>query len=111
MLKIYGIPQSRALRCLWMARELGVPHTNIPVHFDKTRESAELSAVNPNGRIPAIDDDGFHLFESMAINLYLAKNTGPEPISFRLRRRTTPARLNGASGSRPKSKSRCLALC
>ena len=33
-------------------------------------------AVNPNGRLPAIDDDGFHLFESMAINLYLAKKHG-----------------------------------
>ena len=33
----------------------------------------EYLAVNPNGRIPAIDDNGFKLWESMAINLYLAK--------------------------------------
>ncbi len=75
-LKIYGIPQSRALRCLWMARELGVPHDNIQVHFTKTRESAELLGANPNARIPAIDDGGFRLYESMAINLYLAKKYG-----------------------------------
>lgn len=76
MLKIYGIPQSRALRCLWMARELGVPYENVEVHFTKARESPELVGVNPNARIPAIDDDGFQLYESMAINLYLAKKYG-----------------------------------
>jgi glutathione S-transferase len=30
-------------------------------------------AVNPNGRLPAIDDDGFIMWESLAINIYLAK--------------------------------------
>ncbi len=75
-LKIYGIPQSRALRCLWMARELGVPHENIQVHFTRTRESSDLLGVNPNARIPAIDDGGFQLYESMAINIYLAKKYG-----------------------------------
>lgn len=75
-LKIYGIPQSRALRCLWMARELGIAHENIPVHFAKARESGDLVKANPNARIPAIDDSGFTLYESMAINLYLAKKYG-----------------------------------
>ena len=75
-LTIYGIPQSRALRVLWMARELGVPYENVPVHFAKARESADLMQRNPNARIPAIDDNGFTLYESMAINLYLAKKYG-----------------------------------
>jgi glutathione S-transferase len=74
--KIYGIRQSRALRCLWMARELGLAHELVEVHFAKARESAELVGVNPNARIPAIDDNGFRLYESMAINLYLAKKYG-----------------------------------
>jgi glutathione S-transferase len=76
-MKIYGIPQSRAARCLWMARELGIPHENVPVHFKATRDSPELVKANPNARIPALEtDDGFTLFESMAINLYLARKHG-----------------------------------
>ena len=75
-LTIYGIPQSRALRCLWAAREFGVLYNNEPVHFTKARESADLVKANPNARIPAIDDNGFTLYESMAINLYLAKKHG-----------------------------------
>jgi glutathione S-transferase len=75
-IKIYGIPQSRAARCVWMVRELGVPHEVVPVHYRVARETPELLRVNPNGRIPAMDDNGFALFESMAINLYLAKKYG-----------------------------------
>lgn len=74
--KIYGIPQSRALRVLWMARELAIPHENIQVHFAKIRESADAMRVNPNARIPSIDDNGFRLYESLAINLYFAKQYG-----------------------------------
>ena len=73
---IYGMPQSRAARVLWMARELGVEHVNDPVHFQKTRESSALAGANPNQRIPALVDGNFSLFESLAINLYLAKKYG-----------------------------------
>ena len=76
-LKIYGIPRSRAFRTLWMAEELGLEYENIPIDFanDGTR-TPEYLAINPNGHVPAIDDDGFILCESMAINLYLAKKYG-----------------------------------
>jgi glutathione S-transferase len=73
---IYGMPQSRAARCLWMARELGVDHVNDPVHFTKTKESPALLSANPNQRIPALVDGAFSLFESLAINMYLAKKYG-----------------------------------
>ena len=35
--------------------------------------SPEFLAINPNGRLPFIVDDGFVLFESLALTLYLAK--------------------------------------
>ena len=48
-----------------------------PIHFaDGSAKTPGYLAVNPNGRIPAIDDNGFKLWESMAINLYLAKKHG-----------------------------------
>jgi glutathione S-transferase len=73
-LKIYGVARSRAARVLWMAKELGLDYEHVKVDFGtgETRRLAHL-ALNPNGHIPVIDDDGFILWESMAINLYLAK--------------------------------------
>ena len=73
-LKIYGIARSRTFRTLWMAKELGLDYEHIKVDFatGETRTPAHL-ALNPNGHIPVIDDDGFVLWESMALNLYLAK--------------------------------------
>jgi glutathione S-transferase len=73
-LKIYGAPRSRASRVLWLADELGLDYENIPVHFaDGGTRSPDYLAVNPNGKIPTIDDDGLILWESMAITLYLAR--------------------------------------
>ena len=78
MLKIYGIPRSRAFRTLWMAKELGIDYENVQIGIgDGTNRTPEFLAVNPNGFIPAIDDDGFTLWESLAINLYLAKKYNP----------------------------------
>ena len=74
MLRIYGAAGSRALRVLWMAGELGIAyeHKDWRPRSPETR-TPEFFALNPNGRVPVIDDDGFVLYESMAINLYLAK--------------------------------------
>ena len=74
MLRIYGSVNSRTIRVLWMAGELGIAYEQkdwLP-RSPETR-TPEFRALNPNGRVPVIDDDGFVLSESMAINLYLAK--------------------------------------
>ena len=76
-LKINGVARSRAFRTLWMAKELGLDYEHIKIDFatGETRTPVHL-ALNPNGHVPVIDDDGFILWESMAINLYLAKKYG-----------------------------------
>ena len=74
MLRIYGAAKSRALRTLWMAGELGLSydHKDYLPRAPETR-LPEFLALNANARVPVIDDDGFVLSESMAINFYLAK--------------------------------------
>ncbi|MBX9775141.1 MAG: glutathione S-transferase family protein [Xanthobacteraceae bacterium] len=73
-LRIYGIARTRAFRALWVAMELGIDYEHIPLEIGSAgARTAEFLAVNPNGRLPAIDDDGFVLWESLAITLYLAK--------------------------------------
>ncbi|MFT6434771.1 MAG: glutathione S-transferase [Candidatus Azotimanducaceae bacterium] len=78
MRKLYGISGSRALRSIWAIEEVGIEYEHIPTNFLEDSKSDDYLAVNPNGRIPALVDDGLVLFESMAINLYLAKNYGGE---------------------------------
>jgi glutathione S-transferase len=73
-LKIYGIARTRAFRTLWMAEELGLDYEHIVIETGPAgARQPDYLAVNPNGRLPAIDDDGFIMWESLAINIYLAK--------------------------------------
>src|SRR5579871_515661 len=75
-LKIYGIPRSRAFRNLWATGELGIKYEHVLTDFSDGPNSCRepsFKAINPNAAVPVIDDDGFKLWESLAINLYLAK--------------------------------------
>ncbi|HEV7308327.1 glutathione S-transferase family protein [Ensifer sp.] len=88
MLTIYGVYRSRASRNYWMARELGIPFKSVPVVQARrvadplaadapiNTKSPAFLAVNPMGLIPAIEDDGVVLTESLANNLYLARKYG-----------------------------------
>ena len=73
---LYGTSASRALRALWGIEETGIAFTHVPTTYGPDSKSPDYLAVNPNGRIPALVDGDLTLFESMAINLYLAKHYG-----------------------------------
>jgi glutathione S-transferase len=85
MLTIYGVLRSRASRNVWLAHELGMPFRHVPVIQAGRAEgsgvalntrSPEFLRINPNGRIPAMQDGDLVLAESLAINLYMAKKAG-----------------------------------
>lgn len=76
-LTIYGIARSRAIRVLWAAEELGLPYEHVDVVYGpEGSRKPDFLAINPNGRVPAARVDDLILWESLAINLHLAKKTG-----------------------------------
>lgn len=77
MVTLYGVPRSRAIRCLWLLEELGIPYENRKTNFATgDTHTPEFLRLNPNGHIPVLVDDDVTLFESLAINLYLARKHG-----------------------------------
>lgn len=79
MIKLYGITQSRAFRPLWLLKELDLPFEHVPLDFHgDALEQTEYRTLNPNGRVPTLVDGNLVLWESMAINLYLARRYGAD---------------------------------
>ncbi len=73
---LYGISASRAFRSIWAAEEIGLDYEHVNTSFQGDAQAPDYLAVNPNGRIPALVDGDLQLFESMAINNYLAQKYG-----------------------------------
>ncbi|ADO68403.1 glutathione S-transferase family protein [Stigmatella aurantiaca] len=72
-MKLYFYQRSRATRVRWMLEELGISYELAPVDMMKGehKQPAYLK-VHPMGLLPAIEDNGFPLFESAAIVMQLA---------------------------------------
>ena len=73
-MKLYGHPYSNAARRVQMlCEECAIPYTYQVVDLMKGEQyTPEFLAINANGKVPAIEDDGFTLWESNAIMRYLA---------------------------------------
>jgi glutathione S-transferase len=73
MLKLYGGARSRASIVQWYLEELSVPYEYISLNLQAgEHRQPEYLAINPIGKVPAIVDGDFKLWESGAILLYLA---------------------------------------
>src|ERR1700760_57886 len=86
MLKFYFNGAPNPNKVALFLEESGLPYELVPVDTRKGDQfSPEFLAVNPNGKVPAIDDDGVVVFDSNAILFYLAEKTGKflPPISHR----------------------------
>ena len=76
-IKLIGVAASRTFRNIWMLKELGLPFEHDPIHYtDPALKKPPYTDWNPNGSIPIIVVDGMPLYESLAINQYLAEKLG-----------------------------------
>ena len=77
MIRFYYHPTPNPLKISLFLEETGLPYEVVPVDTSKGEQhSPEFRKINPNGKVPALVDGDFKLFESMAINLYLAAKHG-----------------------------------
>ena len=74
MLKLYGGARSRASIVQWYLEEIQIPYEFVKLDMQAGEHlKPEYLAINPVGKVPAIVDGDFQLWESGAILLYLAE--------------------------------------
>jgi len=77
MIEVHAFATPNSVKVLIALEELGLPYDLKPVNVRKGEQKTEaFFALNPNGKVPVLVDDGFILTESAAILVYLAEKTG-----------------------------------
>ncbi|WP_309605963.1 glutathione S-transferase family protein [Phenylobacterium sp.] len=73
MIKVYAARGTRSQRVIWVLEELGAPYETVSLTFPPRMHHPEFFAISPAGALPAIEDDGVVLIESLAICEYLSR--------------------------------------
>jgi glutathione S-transferase len=77
MLELYTASTPNGWKVSVTLEELGLEYQIHKIILqDQQQKEAGYLAINPNGRIPTLVDDGFAVFESGAIMIYLAEKMG-----------------------------------
>jgi len=80
MLKLYGGERSRATIVQWYLEELQASYEFVQLDMKAGEHlQPEFSLINPFGKVPAITEGEFKLWESGAILLYLAEKHNQLP--------------------------------
>ncbi len=88
MITIFGSPKSSSGRCFWCLEEVGAKYDVKPLNMrEKEHKSEAYLKINPNGKVPALVDGDFKIWESMAINFYLAEAHKPELLGKDIKER------------------------
>ena len=107
MLKLYYNTAPNPMKVALLLEELGTPYEAIPVDTRKGEQhSASFMRLNPNAKVPVIDDEGRVVFDSNAILLYLADRAGrfvPTDLASRERGEMLSWLMFVASGIGPYS--------
>jgi len=73
-MKLYWSPRSRSFSALWLLEEVGEPYERVLIDISKgAQRTLEFLAVNPMGKVPALQDGEATLAESAAICAYVAE--------------------------------------
>ncbi|MGH8846619.1 MAG: glutathione S-transferase family protein [Polaromonas sp.] len=111
MLKLYignKNYSSWSMRPWVLLKQAGIPFEEVKVRFDSFDANSvfkeEISGVNPVGKVPALDDGGFVVWDSLAIAEYLAekfpeKNLWPQDMQARARARSICAEMHSGFGA------------
>lgn len=77
MIEVYAFATPNSVKVPIALEELGLPYELRAVNVRKgEQKDAAFVALNPNGKVPVLVDDGFVLTESAAILVHLAEKTG-----------------------------------
>ena len=91
MMKLYWAPRSRSFSALWLMEETGQPYERVLTDISKgAQKTSEYLAINPMGKVPALQDGDATLAEAAAICAYVAERY-PEAQACAAARRS-PAR-------------------
>ena len=77
MITFYFHTSPNPMKVALYLEETGLPYQLAPVDpLMGEQHTPDYRAINPNGKVPAIEDDGVRVFDSSAILLYLSEKTG-----------------------------------
>ena len=93
MIKIYGTENSRAMRPIWTAEEMGLDYELIMMPFPPRVFMKEYLDINILGTVPYMIDGDVKMTESVGISQYLVEKYGPSDLQVQPNENDYPARL------------------
>jgi glutathione S-transferase len=85
MMQLYWCPRTRSFTALWLMEETGQPYERVRIDISQgAQKTPEYLAINPMGKVPALQDGYATLAEAAAICAYVAErypqaNLAPPP--------------------------------
>jgi glutathione S-transferase len=94
MLKIYGTENSRAMRPIWTAEEMGLEYELVMMPFPPRVFMEEYLDINMLGTVPYLIDGDVKMTESVAMAQYLVEKYGPTDLRVMPEEKDYPSYLN-----------------
>ena len=94
MIKIYATENSRAVRPIWTAEEMGLDYDLIMMPFPPRVFMKEYLDINILGTVPFMKDGEIEMTESVAISQYLVEKYGPTDLQVKPNEKDYPQYLN-----------------